>query len=965
MVDSDKPSVEGKTGDNTPESLQFDRPYIGKLEPNDVNAPKFNGVNITDFLEEYNFEADRVLWSAKTRKLQLPYFCTPRYKAFVRKLPGYSSIETSWEEYQKELRKLYASQDENWKRSTRAFIVSYVDEVYRKQPMVKLAEYYLTFVTYFAAAQARNQVAENEKGFFFFRGLAREDMDRVMHHMPDPPDMNDTASFRLEEIYEFVRKHREQEEGLNTLNSDFSSVGRTLARKDAASLSELVPEFDSELTSSKSVIPGVLSLPAPSKPVAPKVDPAVSDLIRQFDGLTLTVEQFNGLATNNLALRRLLSNSANYAEAYKQLVLRQHSVDSGPLERNDGSFRSAYPAMINDRQKTAPPNSCRCCGGEGHQFKDCPAWNDLRRNQWCHSRSEPQPSGYSRMKYYFGPWPNEKWGVFPGGGFAPRPFGNDILEWILQSVTERFQVSRDQLRQHIKNVLPGWFSSNGEPIDMPRKNGSAESNSIEENSEGEALAQQTIALRAAAMFLEQVSEEGEVLNAEEEVYAVETRNKGVRKAADTHRKAGKPVAKKAIVPRMKNSRVEDQVIPTIEEANEDELLRHRAVVEIPDSVMEDAQVDPDRDHVRQLMTPARDSRSTTIGFESQPFPIARARKISMSATPTQAELIDLARNTSTRTLAKAILTQEVKGIRQVDLMALPEVSRAVSTALEEARKPSVRFHEVQESAETNEVDEARQATSNSVLVDEASLRRMYVWGTQSGETNAVGKDLEQGEVITSDVLRRLCPKLSRAQQALLARARAANSVYEVQTQDIVEEDGDGQSEVLNKQRQASASSRRPSLKGQLPTCWVTLHGGMGRALIDTGSQLNVMRLSTARALNVYITELNQSGLPIELQQGMITADGSMDPFVGTAYAVPIMVGGVLIPTHFRIVRKLRRAILLGTPWCAAAKLRIEFDVLGRALCYIKSLDSQREVSFVGCGRPGASDLYSEEAGNGN
>jgi hypothetical protein len=88
---------------------------------------------------------------------------------------------------------------------------------------------------------------------------------------------------------------------------------------------------------------------------------------------------------------------------------------------------------------------------------------------------------------------------------------------------------------------------------------------------------------------------------------------------------------------------------------------------------------------------------------------------------------------------------------------------------------------------------------------------------------------------------------------------------------------------------------------------------MGRALIDTGSQLNVIRLSTARALNVYITEMDQSGLPTELQQGIIVADGGIDPFVGTAYQVPIIVGGVLIPTHFRIVRKLRRAILLGTP----------------------------------------------------
>src|SRR4051794_22981068 len=86
----------------------------------------------------------------------------------------------------------------------------------------------------------------------------------------------------------------------------------------------------------------------------------------------------------------------------------------------------------------------------------------------------------------------------------------------------------------------------------------------------------------------------------------------------------------------------------------------------------------------------------------------------------------------------------------------------------------------------------------------------------------------------------------------------------------------------------------------------------------------------------------------EIQQGMISADGGMDPFVGTAYNVPIRIGGILVPTHFRVVRNLRRAILLGTPWCLAARLRVQFNTFGRTLCYIKSTNRKREISFVGC-----------------
>ena len=49
---------------STPESFSTEASqnghYIGRLEPTDNNAPKFDGDNITDFLEEYNFEANRV-----------------------------------------------------------------------------------------------------------------------------------------------------------------------------------------------------------------------------------------------------------------------------------------------------------------------------------------------------------------------------------------------------------------------------------------------------------------------------------------------------------------------------------------------------------------------------------------------------------------------------------------------------------------------------------------------------------------------------------------------------------------------------------------------------------------------------------------------------------------------------------------------------------------------------------------
>ncbi|KAK1913067.1 hypothetical protein P3342_005003 [Pyrenophora teres f. teres] len=44
------------------------RQYLGKLEPHDAHAPRFDGENISEFLDEYDFEADRVDWPQEFRK---------------------------------------------------------------------------------------------------------------------------------------------------------------------------------------------------------------------------------------------------------------------------------------------------------------------------------------------------------------------------------------------------------------------------------------------------------------------------------------------------------------------------------------------------------------------------------------------------------------------------------------------------------------------------------------------------------------------------------------------------------------------------------------------------------------------------------------------------------------------------------------------------------------------------------
>ncbi|KAL7780528.1 hypothetical protein CFE70_010552 [Pyrenophora teres f. teres 0-1] len=772
------------------------RQYLGKLEPHDAHAPRFDGENISEFLDEYDFEADRVDWPQEFRKKQLPYFCTQKYKAFVRKLPSYYGAET-YEQYKDELRELYAGQDEFRQRGTRAFIESYVKEVQRRQPTVRIAEYYQNFVTYFAAAETRGQVAKAEKGHFFFRGLAREDMERVMHHMPreDRPRLDDIASFKIEKIYQFVREHQAQEEGLSALYTDYSSKSRTLARRDAEIVEEPILALKKSSVTLRQAVPGMLPIVAqPEKLAAPKVDKAVEDLIQRFQGLSMTIEQLNEMAEGNVGLQRLLVKPENYAEVYKQLVLRPHRVSTEILERNDGSFKSMYPPMTNAQSgvnyagnRDPQRARCRCCGREGHLIVNCPDQNLLKGNRWCHTRSEEQPNGWKQVRYYFGPYPTTIWGVFPGGGIAPKPFGSEVLEWILQSLKERFKVTDDQLKRPMQEVLPNWFDAAGRPIKVERTGSSGESHTIESSEEAELMARQTMALRSAAQFLETVS--CRVLHPEDdlEVNAIDGRTKAGRLAKEQREREAR-LGKKPVIPRMKSSRTASSY-EDMDVEEEPEVLRHGARVEIDDSQVPETQVQRHLDTPMSNGTRERDSRNVTVDHDiiPAPAPVPRAPRASASVTiPTTEDLAAMARNTAPTVLAKAMLNQEVRGIRQLDLLASPEVAAAVTKALEEARRPRVHFQVGEtRSGETMEVQQAEASSDEDESIEEA-VQRLYDWS--SGETCVIETESSQPEVITKDILAQLCPKIDRSRKIDRVGVGEANKLHDFQNYKISNEE---------------------------------------------------------------------------------------------------------------------------------------------------------------------------------
>ena len=108
--------------------------------------------------------------------------------------------------------------------------------------------------------------------------------------------------------------------------------------------------------------------------------------------------------------------------------------------------------------------------------------------------------------------------------------------------------------------------------------------------------------------------------------------------------------------------------------------------------------------------------------------------------------------------------------------------------------------------------------------------------------------------------------------------------------------------------------------------------------------MNILRLSAARALKIPY-ELQQQKLG-DLPQGVTSANGGHEPFIGTAFDIPVRIGSVIIHTTFRIIANLTRSAILGGLWCAALCIAIQYNAFGRVSCRIQLEDGTKMVSFI-------------------
>lgn len=130
----------------------------------------------------------------------------------------------------------------------------------------------------------------------------------------------------------------------------------------------------------------------------------------------------------------------------------------------------------------------------------------------------------------------------------------------------------------------------------------------------------------------------------------------------------------------------------------------------------------------------------------------------------------------------------------------------------------------------------------------------------------------------------------------------------------------------------------------------TICGEEMDALIDTGSEINVMSFVLARKLGVTIRS--------KPRVVMVVQTGDQSAIPGCTVPIPVQIGDIVAYTPFLLIEKGDNDVILGRPWQFVARYGQKTAADGKVLCEIFNEDRTRRLAFEGF-RPSAQNMRFE------
>jgi len=142
--------------------------------PGQPGAMKFDGKNISEFLEEWNIECEDFGLGDAQRCARFPNYCTPEIKDTVKILPGY--ITTDWALLQSDVKRLYWPHDKP--RNTMAAL----DKLVKEAPTMDLNVYILKYTSVSDALVAAHALSTLDRVARLLDGLSEDLRRKVIRY---------------------------------------------------------------------------------------------------------------------------------------------------------------------------------------------------------------------------------------------------------------------------------------------------------------------------------------------------------------------------------------------------------------------------------------------------------------------------------------------------------------------------------------------------------------------------------------------------------------------------------------------------------------------------------------------------------------------------------------------------------------------------------------------------------------
>ncbi|KAH6877447.1 hypothetical protein BKA58DRAFT_74419 [Alternaria rosae] len=178
----------------------------------------FTGKDVTEFLEDYDRQADNGGLSSQMRVSVLPDYISDEDRSLsriIKRLAGYQ--EKDWSKLKSSMKDYWADEDTAVKMGKRSYLQAFIQKCVRDPP--SLTEYYTHFATTSDACVASKQVPREELGILFFRGLPKHDKESVMFMMPDAPKGDDWTEYDVDKIYCFLKAHHKKTNSIDEMHT--------------------------------------------------------------------------------------------------------------------------------------------------------------------------------------------------------------------------------------------------------------------------------------------------------------------------------------------------------------------------------------------------------------------------------------------------------------------------------------------------------------------------------------------------------------------------------------------------------------------------------------------------------------------------------------------------------------------------------------------------------------------------